>query len=451
MAFSPFDERVAVSAQCKGGTITKVAFLGAGSFGFGRRLVSDLLSFPELTDSTVHLVDPDAERLAFVEAVVRRMVNEAQLPTRVEASTERTAALHGADYVIVSIRVGSRFQPEALDVQIPLEVGGLRQTVSDTVGIGGIMKGLRTIPAMLDIARDMERCCPHALMLNYTNPMAMITWAIHATTSVRAVGLCHSVQHTSEQLARYVGVDYATLRYRVAGINHMAWFLELSQGNEDLYPRLRACLDQSEIVAKDPVRFEILRHFGYFVTESSTHMAEYVPYFLRHPEEIERLNIRTRSAENFAQQQSRREQAMAQVQRDMETASVETVRSNEYAARIIHAIETDTPCCIYGNVRNTGLITNLPDGCCAEVPCLVNRAGLQPCYVGDLPPQCAALCQTNVTMQGLTVRAILERNREHVYHAAMLDPNTSAQLPLPKIRETMDRLIEAQRDLMPLL
>jgi alpha-galactosidase len=427
----------------------KIAFLGAGSIGFGRRLVSDILSFPELTEATLHLVDPDAERLDLIEGAVRRMVREARLPTRLAASTERAAALDGADFVIASIRTGSRLQPEALDVQIPLEVGGLRQTVSDTIGIGGLMKGLRTIPPMLAIARDMERYCPDALLLNYTNPMAMIMWAIAEATAVRAVGLCHSVQHTSEQLARYLDVEYAGLRYRVAGINHMAWFLDLAHGGETLYPRLMACLDQPETVARDAVRFEILRHFGYFVTESSRHMAEYVPYFMPHPDEMARLGLDHRTAESFARQDANRAEALAKAREELETAPIALRRSNEYAAAIIRAQVTDEPVCIYGNVPNTGLIPNLLDGCCVEVPCLVNRAGLQPCHVGALPPQCAALCQTNVNMQGLAVRAILEQKREHVYHAAMLDPNTIAQLSLPQIRATIDRLLEAQGDLMP--
>ena len=431
--------------------MAKIAFLGAGSLGFGKRLVGDILSFPELADSTIHLVDPDGERLALTHTYAKRMVSELDLPAQIIASTERQSALDGADYVIVSIRVGVNMEPESLDVQIPLEVGGLRQTVSDTIGVGGLMKGLRTIPAMLDIARDMESLCPHAPMLNYTNPMAMIMWAVLEETSISGVGLCHSVQGTSKQLGNYMGVDYDHMRYRVAGINHMAWFLDLSLGGEDLYPRLNACLDNPDIVKRDPIRFEILKHFGYFVTESSRHMAEYVPYFMRHPDEMERLDVPNRTASTFASQHKRRAERMAQARREAESAPIEMRRSHEYAATIIHAMETDSHACIYGNVLNNGLITNLPDGCCVEVPTLVNRAGLQPCYVGALPPQCAALCQSNVNMQGLTVRAILDEKREYAYHAAMVDPNTASQLTLPQIRTTIDRLLDAQRDLMPTL
>jgi len=433
----------------------KIAFLGAGSLGFGPRLVSDILSFPELTDSVIHLVDPASERLEFIESYVRRMVSEANLPTQIAASTERESALDGADYVIASIRVGQYFEPETLDIMIPYEVGGLRQTVSDTVGVGGIMKGLRTIPPMLDIARDMERLCPNAILLNYTNPMAMIMWAINEATDITSVGLCHSVQGTSQQLANYMGVDYARMRYHVAGINHLAWFLELSSEGEDLYPRLRDCLKNAETFAKDPVRFEIMKHFGYFVTESSTHMAEYVPYFMAHTGEMERLSIRSRAMETnlteevLAQRREQHQKRLAEHQKQLEEQPTSIRRSHEYAAAIIHAVETDTVIRINASVPNTGLITNLLQGCSVEVPCLIDGSGLHPCYVGALPPQCASLCQGNVNMQGLTVRAILEQKREHVYHSAMVDPNTSAQLTLPQIRETMDRLIESQRNMMP--
>ena len=295
--------------------MAKIAFLGAGSLGFGKRLVGDILSFPELADSTIHLVDPDGERLALTHTYAQRMVSELDLPAQIIASTERQSALDGTDYVIVSIRVGVNMEPESLDVQIPLEVGGLRQTVSDTIGVGGLMKGLRTIPAMLDIARDMESLCPHAPMLNYTNPMAMIMWAVLEETSISGVGLCHSVQGTSKQLANYMGVDYDQMRYRVGGVNHMAWFLDLSLDGEELYPRLNACLDNPDIVKHDPIRFEILKHFGYFVTESSRHMAEYVPYFMRHPDEMERLDVPNRTASTFASQHKRRAERIAQARR----------------------------------------------------------------------------------------------------------------------------------------
>jgi len=435
----------------------KIAFLGAGSLGFGPRLISDILSFPELADSTIHLVDIASDRLEFIANYARRMVKEANLPTKIDASVDREPALDGASYVIASIRVGQYFKPETMDVIIPYKIAGLRQTVSDTVGIGGIMKGLRTIPPMLDIARDIEKICPKAILLNYTNPMAMIMWAINEATKITSVGLCHSVQGTSQQLANYMGIEYNRMRYHVAGINHMSWFLELSANGEDLYPRLRECLNNPEIFAKDPVRFEIMKHFGYFVTESSTHMAEYVPYFMAHTDEIERLNIRFRAPEadfnedNLAQRREQHRKRLLERQKQLEEQPAVIRRSNEYAAAIIHAIETNTSIRINANVPNTGLITNLTQGCSVEVPCLIDGSGIHPCYIGELPPQCASLCQSNINMQGLTVKAVLEQNREYVYHSAMVDPNTSAQMTLPQIRETIDKLIESQRDLMPLL
>ena len=429
--------------------MAKIAFIGAGSLGFGRRLVRDIISFPQLADSSIHLVDPNQERVAITYDFVSRLIEHNHLPTKVFQSAPREAALDGADYVIASIRVGNNLEPERLDVQIPYETAGLRQTVSDTVGIGGIMKGLRTIPVMLDIARDMEVRCPEAVMLNYTNPMAMIMWAIHEATSISAVGLCHSVQGTSKQLSNYMQVDYEQMCYRTAGINHMAWFLDLSLSGEDLYPRLKDCLNDPEIFKKDPVRFEIFKHFGYFVTESSRHMAEYIPYVMPHVEEMERLDQPLRTGEAFAKQNTTRQSRIERAIEESKSASLELQKSNEYAATIIHAIETDTPTYIYGNVCNTGLITNLLDQCCVEVPCLVNRVGVQGCYVGDLPLQCASLCQSNVGMQGLTVQAVLEQKREYVYHSAMVDPNTASQLTLPQIRTVIDQLLEAQKELMP--
>ena len=246
-----------------------------------------------------------------------------------------------------------------------------------------------------------------------------------------------------------MNIDYKRMRYLTAGINHMAWFLDLSISGEDLYPRLRDCLHDPEIFEKDPVRFEIFKHFNYFVTESSRHLAEYVPYVMPHVEEMERLKQPIRTVETFSKQNETRQVRIKQAVKESESDSLDLKKSNEYAATIIHAIETDTPTYIYGNVRNTALITNLLDGCCVEVPCLVNRVGVQGCYVGNLPPQCASLCQSNVSMQGLTVQAILEQKREYVYHSAMVDPNTASQLTLPQIRTVIDQLLESQKELMP--
>lgn len=426
--------------------MAKIAFLGAGSLGFGPKLIGDILTHAELAAGELHLVDPHAERIELMGRLARKLVADNSLPTRIEAMTSPEAALDGADYVICSIRSGT--DHEGSDALVPLEVGGCKQTVADTVGIGGIMKGLRTIPAMLDIAYGMEQYCPDALMLNYTNPMAMIMWAVSEGSTVANVGLCHSVQGTSRQLAGYLGVDYEQLRWQVWGINHLAWFTELSLDGEDLYPKLHACLDNPEIFAKDPVRFEILKHFGYFVTESSRHMTEYVPYFLRDDDEIERLKVEWRSAERiekFYEHRSKRDEQL----REKTEQGIELKRSYEYGAQIIHAIETNQPTVIHGNVANTGLIPNLPEGCCVEVPCLIDGTGLHPCAVDALPEQCAGLCQSNVTMQGLVVKAVLEGDREAAIHAAMQDPNTMAQMNLTQIREAMNRLLDAQADCIP--
>ncbi|MCC7495321.1 MAG: hypothetical protein IT204_23430 [Fimbriimonadaceae bacterium] len=427
--------------------MAKIAFLGAGSLGFGPRLVQDMLSFPELAAGELWLVDPDAERIALIEQVARHWVEVHQLPTRLHAGTAREAALDGADYVVLSIRVG--VEEEGLDKTIPFEVGGLRQTVADTVGVGGVMKGLRTIPPILDIAADMMRLCPTAPLLNYTNPMCMIQWALSlAQPPLATVGLCHSVQHTSSQLAGYLGLPLPELRWRVAGINHLAWFTQLEHQGEDLYPRLRACLDDPETYAKDKVRFDIFRQFGLFVTESSRHMAEYVPYYLGHDAERERLDLPNTGAIEPGKRTQWMQERAAKVA-EMATGDAPLKRSNEYGARIIHAMLTDQPIVIAGNMPNHGLIPNLLPGCCVEVPTLVHRAGLRPCYAGPLPPQCAALCATNVAMQELVVKAVLEQDREAAIRAAMIDPCTAAQLPLATIREVMEALFAAQASILP--
>lgn len=425
----------------------KIAFLGAGSHGFGPKLIGDIMSFESLADCELHLIDPHAERLAAVEGIAQRWVSEEKLPTRVSASTEREAGLDGADYVIASIRVGS--EVEELDYRIPFEVGGLRQTVGDTVGVGGVLKGLRTVPPLLDVVHDMERLCPDALFLNYTNPMAIIMWALAEASSIQGVGLCHSVQNTANELSGYLGIARETLRFQVGGINHMAWFTQLTAGGEDLYPRLRERSEDPEIFAKDATRFEIFRQFGYFVTESTRHMTEYIPYVLRHDAEIERLKQSWTDEAALVKRRQWQADQLPSLQAKVTQESLGLRRSPEYAARILDAIETDTPTVIHGTVPNDGLIWNLLPGCACEVPCLVDGAGLHPTQFGALPPQCAGLCSSNVAMQQMVVKAVLERDPEAAIHAAMLDPNTAAQLPLPVIREVVTRLIEAEAAYMP--
>ncbi len=401
----------------------KVTLIGAGSTVFARTLISDVLAYPELADElTVALMDVDAGRLRATE----RMTAAAGVD--VQATLDRRAALDGADYVFTMFQVGGYRPATVIDFDVPKRFG-LRQTIGDTVGIGGIMRGLRTIPVLLDVCRDMEELCPDALLLQYVNPMAILCWAVARVSSIRAVGLCHSVQGTARELAADLGVD--RLDYLCAGINHLAFYLELTHEGRDVYPELRA---KTDIPDWNRVRYEVLRHFGYFCTESSEHLAEYVPWFIKstRPELIDDFNI------PLDEYLRRCEEQLAQPVPERLAA----VRSDEYGAQIIHALETGEPFRFNGNVMNDGLIDNLPS-CCVEVPCTADENGITAQPVGALPPQLAALIRTNVNVQELTVEAALTDRRDHVYHAAMLDPHTAAELSLEEIRDLVDQLLEA--------
>jgi alpha-galactosidase len=403
----------------------KVTLIGAGSTVFARTLIGDVLSFPELReDLTIALMDIDDERLRATEHIARVLDPN----VRVEALLDRRAVLDGADYVMTMFQVGGYRPATVIDFEVPKRFG-LRQTIGDTVGIGGIMRGLRTIPVLLDVCRDMEELCPEALLLQYVNPMAILCWAVARATPIRCVGLCHSVQGTARDLATDLGVD--ELEYVCAGINHLAFYLELRHRGRDVYPELRA---KTDIPEWNRVRYEVLRHFGYFCTESSEHLAEYVPWFIKssRPELVEEFNIPLDEYLRRCEEQLARPLP--------EGLTIE--RSDEYGAHIIHALETDTPFVFNGNVMNDGLIENLPS-CCVEVPCVADATGITPQPVGALPPQLAALMRTNVNVQELTVEAALSGNLEHAYHAAMLDPHTAAELSLAEIHELVDQLLEA--------
>lgn len=421
--------------------MSKICMIGAGSMVFARRLMTDVLSWPELQASDIWLMDIDEERLGLIEALLKKMVTDRNLPASIHATTNRQRALEGADYVITTISVGWTYEPERPELAIPLRYG-LNQSVADTIGVGGIFRFLRTAPTMLDICRDMERLCPSALLLNYVNPMAMLCWTIGQATRVSTIGLCHSVQGTARQLARYVDIPFEDLSYWTAGINHQAWYLTLRRGKEDLYPRLRAALENPEIYDQDRVRFEVFRHFGYFVTESSRHMSEYVPYFRRTPELLEEFNppaprpAASRRAERF---ESIRRQVAG-------TEEIDYARSDEYCSSIIHALEANQPFRFNANVANAGLITNLPNGCCVEVPCLADGAGIHPCHVGDLPAQLVALNRTNVNVQELAVKAFLEKDREAVHHAVQVDPLASSVLSLRQMRVMTDEILAANEE-----
>lgn len=422
----------------------KVAIIGAGS-AFGSRLSVDVLSRKPLEDSTIALCDIDEKKLGTVRDYVQKVITGNNLPARVEAHTDRSEALRDADFVIISVSIGGPAyydNPYEFEMGIPLKYG-IRQTVGDTVSPGGIFRALRTGPELVRMARDINRLAPKATIINYTNPMAMLTWVLTDTADVPVVGLCHSVQGTSKQLARFIGAPYEEVGYWVAGINHMSWFLEFTHNGEDAYPRLREAMADPENFDKEKVRFEIMKHFGYFVTESSRHMSEYVPYYQHRPEIMG-------SHQDFIDRVRNRRQSWFE---DMgvkasQMESIELVRSHEYASGIAEAQATNEPMRFNGNVRNTGLVTNLPQGCCVEVPIMTDRDGMHPCHVGELPPQCAALCRANIAVQELVVKAILDRDPEPAYHALCLDPATTAVLPLHRIRELFDEMWEAEGDLL---
>ncbi len=427
----------------------KIAFVGAGSAVFTRNLVGDVLSLPELRDSTTFsLMDVDPERLRTAEIVTGRLIEAHGARATVEATQDRRAALDGADYVVTSFQVGGYRPSTVIDFEVPKRYG-LRQTIADTVGVGGIMRGLRTIPVLLDVCRDLEELSPDALLLNYVNPMAMLCWAAAEASSIRTVGLCHSVQHTAGELAADLGLPASELDHLVAGINHIAFFLKLEHEGQDLYPALRSITPPDS----NRVRYELLEHFGYFVTESSEHFAEYSPWFIKDGREdlIERFNI---PLDEYPRRCETSIESWQALRAELEGGgSIGTRRSDEYGADIIRACETGEPFTFNGNVPNRCedglLIDNLPADCCVEVPCIASSRGIEPQAVGALPRQLAALMQTNINVQGLTVEAALTGSREAVYHAAMLDPHTAAELSLDEIHSLVDDLLEAHGHWIP--
>ncbi|WP_122088686.1 alpha-glucosidase/alpha-galactosidase [Halalkalicoccus subterraneus] len=432
--------------------MVRISFIGAGSMVFARKLIGDILSFPELADSTIRLMDIDEGRLAKTTEVAEAMVENGDVDATIESTTDRRQALDDADYVLNMINVGGT-EPFENEIRIP-EKYGVKQAIGDTLGPGGVFRGLRTIPTMLDLARDMEELCPDALLLNYTNPMAIICWTLFEATEVETVGLCHSVPHTAEAIADYVDVPEDELDYWVAGINHMAWFLTCEHDGEDLYPRLKASIDDEEIYRRDTVRFDLLKHFGAFVTESSHHNSEYHPYFRTDPAEIERLTgtdyAERMPTATYLEGWKERSDQRDQPEHDIDLEELEIERSEEYASRIIHSLETDTTRRFNLNVSNeTDAIQNLPTEACVEVPCLVDATGIRPCSIGRLPPQLAGLNRTNITVQQLTVKGALENDREAIQQAVKLDPLTAAELTLDEAHKMTEELIEANREYLP--
>jgi alpha-galactosidase len=429
-----------------------ITFIGAGSMVFARKLVGDVLSFPALADSEIRLMDIDERRLSQTARVAEAMVENEGLDATVLATTDRREALDGADYVLNMINVGGE-EPFENEIRIP-ERYGVEQAIGDTAGPGGIFRALRTIPTMLDIARDVEECCPDALFMNYTNPMSMLCRAMFEATDVETVGLCHSVPHTAEAIADYLDVPQDELDYWVAGINHLAWFLELERDGEDLYPALREAMETESTYSRDTVRFEMLKHFGAFVTESSHHVSEYLPYFRTDEETIaamhgegyaERMPTATYLEGWTARSASRDEPT---IDEPLDEVGVE--RSEEYASRLIHSIETDSPRRFNLNVSNeTGAIANLPDDACVEVPCVVDGAGVRPCSVGELPTELAGFDRRHVAVYELAVGAALENDREKLHRAVKLDPLTGAACTLDEIHEMTEELLDANEAYLP--
>jgi alpha-galactosidase len=440
--------------------MAKITLIGAGSTVFTRHLCSDILLTPVLQDSTISLMDIDAERLKQAQTLVQAIVDQRGLKATVEATLDRREAVDGADYVITTFQQGG-LDAYALDIEIPQKYG-VEQCVGDTLGPGGVFRALRTIPVLIDLCYDMDDLAPDALLLNYVNPMAANCWAVDVATGRPHVGLCHSVQGTSEMLARWIDVPYQEVVFLCAGINHQAWFLDYRQGDQDLYPLIWEAIERPEAYAEEPVRIEMMKHFGYFVTESSGHASEYVPYFRKTArmvnEELVPLFTDPANAWFDAARTggylrtciARFEQAQKEYQELLEgVKNLPTRRTHEYGSYIIEAIETNQPVRINGNLPNWGLIPNLPQGCCVEVPCLVDGNGVQPTNVGSLPAQLAALNRTQVNVQELIVEAALTGDVDAVHHAVMLDPLTAAVCTLPQIREMVDEMLKAQVQWLP--
>jgi alpha-galactosidase len=424
---------------------TRIALIGAGSVVFAKNLIGDVLQSKELADATIVLMDIDAERLKVADYMAKKMVAKLGVKARIESTLDQKKAITGSNFVICTIQVGGYKPGTVLDFEIPRKFG-LRQTIADTLGVGGVFRALRTIPVINKIAEDIADVgAPGCLLLNYTNPMAMNCWAVDRAVGIPHVGLCHSVQGTSAQLASYTGLPIEDISYLVAGVNHMAFFLKFEYRGKDAYPLLFKLLEDPSF-HHDKVRFEMMRRTGYFVTESSEHQAEYVPYFIHHGADCcQRFDVPIdeylRRCEAIMSSWKSTEADLIGKGKEIEIGAP----THEYGSYIIHSSVTGQPRVIYGNVPNHGFITNLPHGSCVEVPCLVDKNGIQPTSVGALPPQLAALCQTNINVQALTVEAALTKKREHIYHAVMLDPNAAASLTLDKIWAMCDELLDAHQ------
>ena len=433
--------------------MVKICFIGAGSTIFAKNVLGDAMLTPSLQDAEIALYDIDENRLKESELMLQTInKNSNQSRAKIQSFSDRKEALKDANFVINAIQVGGYKPSTVIDFEIPKKYG-LQQTIGDTTGIGGIFRGLRTLPVMFDIAKDMEEVCPDAWLLNYTNPMAILTMGMLKATKIKTVGLCHSVQVCVPELFEHLGIkdqyNLDEFQWKIAGINHMAWLLEINRNGKDFYPEIRRLASEIANPHKDSVRFELMKHFGYYITESSEHNAEYHPYIIKknYPELIEQLQIPIdeylrRCVDQIAGWETQRDEIV-------NDGSLEHTRSREYASYIMDAITTGTPTMIAGNVLNKGLITNLPEDCCVEVPCLVDKNGVQPTYVGKLPTQLAALNRTNINVQELTVEAAMTLEKDKIYQAALMDPHANAELSISEIKAMVDELIAAHGDYLP--
>lgn len=432
--------------------MAKIAFIGAGSFLFTRGLVRDILTFPALADSTIALMDIDKERLAFIKTAVDKIVEAGHYPAKVIATTDRAEALKDADGVVITILQGG-VDVFRNDVEIPMKYG-IDINIGDTRGPSGIFRALRTIPVMLDICRDIERYCPGAVVLNYTNPMAMLCRAMQGATNVNVTGLCHSVQALAGILARWIGAPEEETTYRCAGLNHQAWYLDFKWNGKDAYPLVREAMKRPEVYNEEKVRNEMFIHLGYYVTESSGHSSEYVAWFRKRPELIEKYC--SSGTGNYGQhamivdRYAEVEKTWRDnIQKELEQP-VDLVRGNEYAASIFNATVGDGDLFEFnGNVRNFGLIDNLPEGCCVEVPVLASKRGLDPIHIGPLPAQLALLNNITAQCEELAVEGSLAGDPTMVFHAVLFDPLTSAMLSMEETKQMVDEMFQANKDWLP--
>lgn len=429
--------------------MAKITFIGAGSTVFAKNVLGDIILTPIFHDADIALYDIDSQRLNDSYLMLCNIHTKYGSAATITPYLDRIEALRGANYVINAAQIGG-FEPCGIrDLELPRERYGLRQTVGDSLGIGGIFRALRTIPVLSEMLDDMERVCPDAWFINYANPMAIVTGALLRKGGIKTIGICHSVQECIPELFASLGLDDTNVLYKIVGINHMAWLLEVSRNGEDLYPLIKKLAAEKQGKHDDMVRFELMKKFGYYVTESSRHTAEYMPYWIKsaYPKLIDQFNI---PLDAYIINSRRRIEKWCEMRKSLvENADLEHERSKEYSSRIIEALETGVPYKFNGNVLNTGLITNLPAKAIVEVPCVADRTGIAPCYVGELPEHLAALNRTNINVQLLTIEAAFSRKKEDVYHAAMLDPHTASELSLDDIVSLCNDLFDAHGDWLP--